>query len=158
LGYLVTAVDVSAAMVALCSAVPQTTVTADLMLHEITPLVDGPTVIECNLLRAGARLIAIGVDVFEGSGVGELTDLPDELDLPRVATGIASFTRADSEAARLPHVADPLGFIGRRRHWKPFHGSAPTTPLLERCGVEVLDAAAGVIELPNVAYNHNNRG
>jgi acyl-coenzyme A thioesterase PaaI-like protein len=30
-------------------------------------------------------------------------------------------------------------------------------PLFERCGITVLDAPAGVIEVPHVTYNHNNR-
>jgi acyl-coenzyme A thioesterase PaaI-like protein len=157
LGYLVVAVDVTAAMVAICASVPDVTVTVDLMLHEIAPLVKGPTVIECNLTKSGARLIAIGVDVYDGDGIGDLDELGDAIDLARVATGIVRFARADSRTVELSHMADPLAFIGRRRHWKPFD-ERPTEPLSERCGITVLDAAAGVVEVPNVTYNHNNRG
>jgi acyl-coenzyme A thioesterase PaaI-like protein len=157
LGYLATALDVTAAMVSLCAAVPDVTVTTDLMFHEVAPLVGGPTIIEANLMRSGARLIAVGVDVYDGDGAAELTDLPDVIELLPVATGIVNFARAQSPTSTLLHVADPLSFVGRRRHWKPFH-ALPTEPLMERCGIQVVDAAAGIIELPNTTYVHNNRG
>lgn len=156
LGYLVIATDVTAAMVAICASVPDVTVTVDLMLHEMAQLVQGPTVIECNLVKAGARLIAVGVDVFEGAGIGELTELGEAVGLERVATGIVNFARAQSPTAKMAHVADPLSFTGRRRHYKPFM-DLPTVPLFHRCGIEIVDAAAGVVDVPNVAYNHNNR-
>ena len=156
LGYLVTATDVTAAMVAICASVPDVTVTVDLMLHEMAPLVQGPTVIECNLVKAGARLIAVGVDVYEGAGLGDLTELGETIELARVATGIVNFARAESPTVKLPHVADPLSFTGRRRHYKPF-ADVPSTPLFERCGIVIVDAAAGVVDMPHVAYNHNNR-
>jgi acyl-coenzyme A thioesterase PaaI-like protein len=157
IGYLATAVDVTAAMVSICSSVPDTTVTTDLMFHQIAPLVEGPTIIEANLMRSGARLIAVGVDVYDGGGLTELTELPDPFELPRVATGIVNFARAQSSASKLPHVADPLSFIGRRRHWKPYH-ELPTESLVERCGIRVVEGEAGIVELPNSTYVHNNRG
>jgi acyl-coenzyme A thioesterase PaaI-like protein len=156
LGYLVIATDVTAAMVSICASVPDVTVTVDLMLHEMAPLVQGPTVLECNLVKSGARLIAVSVDVFEGAGLDELTELGETIELARVATGIVNFARAESPTARMPHVADPLSFTGRRRHYKPF-GELPTEPLFDRCGIEIVDAAAGVVDMPHVAYNHNNR-
>ena len=37
-------------------------------------------------------------------------------------------------------------------------GAVPTEPLLERCGLTVVDAEHGVVELANSPYVHNSRG
>jgi acyl-coenzyme A thioesterase PaaI-like protein len=47
--------------------------------------------------------------------------------------------------------------IGQRRHMPPVNG-LPGAPLLERCGLRVIDAAAGVVELANSPYVANSMG
>jgi acyl-coenzyme A thioesterase PaaI-like protein len=157
LGYLVALVDVNAAMVALCAAVPDWTATADLMLHEAAPLVSGPAILESNLTRAGSRLIVVGFDIYDGDGVSDLDQVRDPIQLPRVATGLVTFARVPATTSAASGVFDPLGGIGQRRHMEPV-GGTPTTPLLERCGLTVVDAARGEVELPNTPYVHNSRG
>jgi acyl-coenzyme A thioesterase PaaI-like protein len=157
IGFLVTVADSCASVPALCAVVPDWTVTADLSLHELAPLVRGPAVLESRLVRAGARLVTIAVDVFEGAGVADPADVADPVDLARVATGTVSFARVALETSDVGHLADPLGDIGTRRHWMNAEALS-TEPLVERCGISVVDATNGVVELPNSDYVHNSRG
>ena len=157
LGYLVALVDVNAAMVALCASHPDWTATADLMLHEAAPLVKGPTILESNLTRAGSRLIVVGFYIYDGDGVSDLDEVGDPIEQRRVATGLVTFARVPAATSAASGVFDPLGGIGQRRHMEPV-GGVPTQPLLERCGLTVIDAARGEVELPNTPYVHNSRG
>lgn len=157
LGYLVALVDVNAAMVALCASHPDWTATADLMLHESAPLVQGPAILESRLTRAGSRLIVVGFDIYDGGGVSDLDEVGEPIELPRVATGLVTFARVPASTSAASGVFDPLGGIGQRRHMAPA-GGIPTRPLLERCGLQVIDAARGEVELPSTPYVHNSRG
>jgi acyl-coenzyme A thioesterase PaaI-like protein len=156
LGYLVALVDVNAAMPALCASQPDWMATADLMLHEAAPLVRGPAILESHLTRAGSRLIVVGVDIYDGDGVADLDDVGDPIGQRRVATGLVTFARVPAETSAASETFDPLGGVGQRRHIEPAAG-LPTEPLLERIGLIVVDAARGVVELPNTPYVHNSR-
>ena len=157
LGYLVAIVDVNASMVALCAAHPDWTATADLMLHEAAPLLNGPAILESRLTRAGARLIIVGFDIYDGGGISDLDELADPIEQRRVATGLVTFARVPAATSAASGVFDPLGGIGQRRHMEPV-GGVPTQPLLARCGLTVIDAPVGVVELPSSPYVHNSRG
>ena len=157
LGYLVALVDVNTAMVALCAAHPDWTATADLMVHEAAPLVNGPAILESNLTRVGSRLIVVGFDIYDGDGVADLDELADPIEQRRVATGLVTFARVPASTSAASGVFDPLGGIGQRRHMEP-PGGVPTEPLLERCGLTVVDAEHGVVELPSSPYVANSRG
>src|SRR5262249_26691430 len=50
-----------------------------------------------------------------------------------------------------------LGEIGTRRRWMSLP-TLSTVPLVTRCGIEVVDAVDGVVELPDSDYVHNSRG
>jgi acyl-coenzyme A thioesterase PaaI-like protein len=157
LGYLVALIDVNTAMVALCTAHPDWTATADLMVHEAAPLVKGPAILESHLTRAGSRLIVVGFDIYDGDGVSDLDELADPIEQRRVATGLVTFARVPASTSAASGVFDPLGGIGQRRHMEPPDG-APTEPLLERIGLTVVDAEQGVVELASTPYVHNSRG
>jgi acyl-coenzyme A thioesterase PaaI-like protein len=157
LGYLVALVDVNAAMVGLCASQPDWTATADLMLHEAAPLTHGPTILESHLTRAGSRLIVVGVDIYDGEGVTDMDDLTDPIELRRVATGLVTFARVPASTSAASATWDPLSTIGVRRHME-VAGELAREPLLERIGMTVVDARAGVVELPNSPYVHNSRG
>jgi len=157
LGYLVGLVDVNTAMVGLCASTPDWTATADLMIHEAAPLVHGPTVLESHLTRAGSRLIVVGVDIYDGDGITDLDEIGDPIELTRVATGLVTFARVPASTSTASATWDPTSTIGVRRHLER-EGDLPTEPLLERIGLQVVDAPAGVVELPNSPYVHNSRG
>jgi acyl-coenzyme A thioesterase PaaI-like protein len=157
LGYLVGLVDVNTAMVGLCASQPDWTATADLMIHEAAPLVHGPTILESHLTRAGSRLIVVGVDLYDGDGLTDMDELGDEITLTRVATGLVTFARVPASTSSASATWDPLSTIGIRRHLER-DGDLPTEPLLDRIGLSVVDAPAGVVELPNSPYVQNSRG
>jgi acyl-coenzyme A thioesterase PaaI-like protein len=157
LGYLVSLVDVNAALVALRAAHPDWTATADLALHEARPLARGPAVVESHLVRAGSKLVVIGTDIYDGAGIADLADAGDPVSLAHVATGLATFARVPGTASEVSGTFDPLGTVGQRRRIVST-GALPTEPLLERCGLRVIDAAAGVVELANSPYVANSMG
>jgi len=157
LGYLVALVDVNTAMPGLCATQPDWTATADLMLHEAAPLVQGPAVLESNLTRAGSRLVVVSVDIYDGDGIADLDEVEDPVQLPRVATGLVTFARVPSSTSSASAGWDPLSTIGERRRIERT-GPLPSEPLLERVGLRVVDAPGGVVELPNSAYVQNSRG
>jgi acyl-coenzyme A thioesterase PaaI-like protein len=157
LGYLVGLVDVNTATVGLCASAPDWTATADLMIHEAAPLVHGPTVLESHLTRAGSRLIVVGVDIYDGAGLTDMDELGDPIDLTRVATGLVTFARVPASTSSASATWDPRSTVGIRRHLER-DGELPTEPLLDRCGLVVVDAPGGVVELPNSAYVQNSRG
>ena len=68
-----------------------------------------------------------------------------------------TFARVPASTSASSGVFDPLGGIGQRRHMEPV-GEVPTAPLLERCGLTVVDTQHGVVELANSPYVHNSRG
>ena len=74
-------VDVNTAMVGLCASAPDWDQTSDLMLHESTPLVHGPTILESHLTRAGSRLVVVSVDIYDGNGLTDMDELTDPIDL-----------------------------------------------------------------------------
>jgi acyl-coenzyme A thioesterase PaaI-like protein len=157
LGYLVGLVDVNTAIVGLCASSPDWTATSDLMLHEATPLVHGPTILESHLTRAGSRLIVVSVDIYDGDGLTDMDELTDPIELTRVATGLVTFARVPASTSTVSATWDPTSTIGERRHMER-SGDLPTTPLLERIGLTVVDAAGGVVEMANSPYVQNSRG
>ncbi len=157
LGYLVGLVDVNTAMVGLCASSPDWTATSDLMLHESAPLVHGPTIVESHLTRAGSRLVVVGVDIYDGDGLTDMDELTDPIELTRVATGLVTFARVPASTSAASATWDPLSTVGVRRHLERTE-DLPSAPLLERIGLEVIDAAGGVVELANSPYVRNSRG
>jgi acyl-coenzyme A thioesterase PaaI-like protein len=157
LGYLVGLVDVNTAMVGLCASQPDWTATADLMLHEAAPLVHGPTILESHLTRAGSRLIAVGVEIYDGDGLTDMDELGDTIALTRVATGLVTFARVPASTSSASATWDPRSTIGVRRRVERA-SPLPIEPLLSRIGLAVIDAPGGVVELPNSEYVKNSRG
>jgi len=157
LGYLVALVDVNTAMVGLCASSPDWTATSDLMLHESAPLVHGPTILESHLTRAGSRLVVVSVDIYDGDGLTDMDELTDPLDLARVATGLVTFARVPASTSTAAATWDPRSTVGVRRHLER-PGDLPAEPLLERIGLQVVDASRGVVELGNSPYVQNSRG
>src|SRR5206468_2601504 len=121
------------------------------------PVANGPAIVESHLTRAGSRLIVVGTDIYDGNGVHDLDELADPIEQPRVATGLVTFARVAASTSAAANVFDPLGLIGQRRRMEP-PGGLPTEPLLERCGLTVVDAEHGVVELANSPYVANSRG
>ena len=94
---------------------------------------------------------------------GGAVDDPDEL-LSNGAAPAATAARSLVTFARIPRKAsvassgfDPTTMIGQRRAMVA-GGPPPPEPILERIGLTVLDAPAGVIELHRSEYVRNSFG
>jgi acyl-coenzyme A thioesterase PaaI-like protein len=159
IGFLVTLTDINAALVALIAGDPDWNATADLSLHTTNPLVGSAAVVESRLVRAGSNLVTVATDVYDA---GADTD-PDAVlahpDRPRTsaATGLVTFARIPRKASVASNGFDPLTMIGQRRELVPARPPSDE-PVLERIGLQVLDAAAGVTELPRSEYVRNSFG
>jgi len=157
LGYLTAVADVSAAVVALIAGEPEWTATADLALHTANPITEGPVVVESRLVRAGSNIVVVGVDAFDGAGRGH-EDLVDTGLLRCGARSIITFARIPRRASAAAGKFDPTANLGQWRHMGPDHPADAEIPLLDRIGLRVLDAAAGVAELDQTPYVANSFG
>lgn len=166
-GFLAAVVDVNCALVALIAARPDWTATADLALHAADWLTAGPAVVDSRVLRAGANLVVVSVDVYDGQGAGGLDDVgdmsalardhgPGPLDhFPRAAAGMLTFARIPRHASASSGTLDIDGLVRRRRRMTA-DARPPTSPLAERIGVRVLDPVRGIVELDKTDYVRNS--
>lgn len=157
LGYLTAVTDVSAAVVALIAAEPEWTATADLALHAAAPITEGPVVVESRLVRAGSNIVVVAVDAFDGAGRGH-EDLVDTGGLRCGARSIITFARIPRRASAAAGTFDPAANLGQWRHMGPDDPADAAIPLLDRIGLRVVDAAAGVVELDQTPYVANSFG
>jgi acyl-coenzyme A thioesterase PaaI-like protein len=161
LGFLVAILDTNAASLALGAAHPDWTATADLSLHATGWLTEGPVLVDTRLERAGSNLVVVTTRLFDGMGRADLDDLarggdPQFLSAT-VAHGLLTFARIPARASVAAGRFDPSAAIGQRRQVTPTAPSSPA-PLTERIGLEVVDAAHGVVELHNSDYVRNSFG
>ena len=157
LGYLTAVADVSAAVVALIAGEPEWTATADLALHAADPITEGPVVVESRLVRAGSNIVVVAVDAFDGAGRGH-EDLVDTGPLRCGTRSIITFARIPRRASAAAGKFDPAANLGQWRQMGPDEPTDSETPLLERIGLRVVDAAAGVVELDQRPYVANSFG
>lgn len=166
-GFLAAVVDVNCALVALIASQPDWTATADLALHAAGWLTEGPAIVDSRLLRAGANLVVVSVDVYDGQGLGDLDDLGDLARLgrdhgpgdlgrmPRAAAGTLTFARIPRHASSSSGPLDLDGIVGQRRRMTPA-APPPPAPLADRIGLRVIDPADGVVELDKTDYVRNS--
>jgi acyl-coenzyme A thioesterase PaaI-like protein len=157
LGYLCAAVDVSAASVARVAGQPQWTSVADLALHQATPFIEGPVVVDSRLVRAGSNIVVVGVDVLDGAGQPR-EELLETSRLRRGAHAIVTFARIPRDASAAAGELDPGADLGQWRHDGPDDPAATFVPLGRRIGLRVVDAEHGVVELDPSPYVANGSG
>ncbi len=168
IGFVAAVVDVNCATVALVAGQPDWTATADLTLYGLRGLTEGPAVVDSRLVRAGTGIVVVGVDVYDGHGVGSLDDLlADGLDdglelkdrrpVELSTTGLVTFSRIPASASRSSSTFSPGSLIGQRRRMEPA-AIRPEGTLLERVGLRVLHGDGGVVELDNHDYVQNSFG
>jgi uncharacterized protein (TIGR00369 family) len=149
LGVITTLIDSAGAVVALPAAAPDWIATADLSYHSIRPIEAGPAICSARLVRAGATIVVVGVEVFDGMG-------SDSFEQGRIAgTGLMTFSRIPASATVLK--IDPLANIGVRMS-NALPGSGYDVPLHDKLGLRVIDAAGGVVELDKNDYVRNSFG
>ncbi|MFN8026084.1 MAG: hotdog domain-containing protein [Acidimicrobiia bacterium] len=157
LGYLCAAVDVSAAVVALIAGQPEWTATADLALHQASPITEGPVVVDSRLVRAGSNIVVVGVDVYDGEGRAR-DDVLDPAGLRLGAHSIVTFARIPRRASVAAGKFDPSANLGQWRNMQPADPASVHVPLAERIGLRIVDGAAGVVELDQTPYVSNSFG
>jgi acyl-coenzyme A thioesterase PaaI-like protein len=168
IGFVAAVVDVNCATVALVAGQPDWTATADLALYGLRGLTDGPAIVDSRLVRAGTGIVVVGVDVYDGHGIGSLDDLlagglgdgdqlTDRRPLELATAGLVTFSRIPASASRSSSTFTPGSLIGQRRRMEPA-APRPEGTLLERVGLRVLHGDGGVVELDNHDYVQNSFG
>lgn len=134
------AVDVIGGNLALRAVAPDWAVTSTLDLHLLRPIA-GDFAVAGAPLRAGKTQVVLDVEVSGGGADGP--------------GAVASMT-----FTRIPRRAYTAPFIEGEQEQFAFAGeeSGLTAPFLEQIGCRVLDAAAGVVELPVEDYVRNSVG
>ena len=161
MGVLVTLADVVASDPALAACLPDWTATQDLNLHAAAPLIGGPIVVDAQLLRVGKRVVVVEVDVFDGCGVEAFDPLVSAIDgghdVRLAGRGLVVFARLPGTAAGGAFAADhdPRRMLGQERHRTP---AAALDDAYEKMGIEVLDAAAGLVQMERTPYVANSIG
>ena len=147
-------VDFGASDPALAVVRPDWTATQHLSIHRVGPLLQGPIVVNAELVRVGSRTVVVRGDVYDGHGIEELRWLercideyastPEASPVSRAATGLVTFARISGSAAPQMAAYDPASWIGRVRE-------SPSDPSASARGnstdFEVVDGEAGVLEL-----------
>jgi acyl-coenzyme A thioesterase PaaI-like protein len=159
LGFLAAMVDIAAAPIALIAGAPDWTATQDMALHAAGWLVEGPAVVDARLVRAGKNTVIVSVDVCDGAGRTDLDDLLSAVDaseLELTGKGLLTFARIPRAASASAGVFDPAALIGQKRAMPPLEPVRGT--MLERLGVEVVDAENAVVEIAHSEYVRNSFG
>jgi uncharacterized protein (TIGR03086 family) len=159
LGFLAALVDTNAALIALIAGQPDWTATADLGFHATGWLTEGPALVEGRLERAGSNIVVVGTQLFDGNGLEDLDAFVrrDGAEPTRVARGLVTFARIPARASVSAGRFDGAAVIGQRRRLAPSEPPEPV-PLTERIGLDVVDAASGVVELRRSDYVRNSFG
>jgi acyl-coenzyme A thioesterase PaaI-like protein len=144
-------IDSAGAVVALAAASPDWIATADLSYTTVEPVRDGPVICSSRLVRAGATIIVLGVDVLDGHG-----DEDPERGRP-CGSGLMTFSRIPASASAVSGKLDPFANIGVRTSNALEH-SILDVPLHDKIGLRVVDAKAGVVEIDKHDYVRNSFG
>ena len=164
-GVLASLFDVGASDPALAACRPDWTATQNLSVHGSGPLTEGPIVVDSRLVRVGKKVVVVAADIYDAHGITdfeafmaaiESAGTTSEIRPSLAATGLLAFARLPGGAAAHEHAYDPAAWVGQVRHSPP--PNAPTGPLDQRLGLEVLDAATGRLRLERTPYVANSIG
>ena len=148
-GALAAIIDLAGAATALSSVSPDWIATADLSFTTSEPITEGPIVVAAHLVRAGANVVVVRVDVGDGHG-------SDDVSTMRLAgRGLMTFARIPGSASAVSGRAIPTT--------SPKQSMALATsgfrlPLFEQLAIRVLDPALGAIEIDRTDYTRNSFG
>ena len=145
-GILATAIDIGSGAVAGRLASPDWVATSDISLHVLAPLAGSTLRLDCTLVRRGRSLIVLQTDVFDA-----------DQEIARPAVGAARATAGCAFAVLPDRGTSQGGRPGKR----PARGEFPRSespleqPILEKLGIEAIDAAAGRFTMPLSDYVRN---
>jgi uncharacterized protein (TIGR00369 family) len=145
LGALATLVDVVGGGLSALSVAPDWIATSDLTLHVARPSYADAVVAVGRVLRAGRTTVVLEVDLFDADTRGRPSGDPFGL----ATLGFAVLPRRDGVNPVITRAS-----AGRMAVALPDSGFE--RPLLEKIGLEVVDAAAGRLRLPLRPYVQNS--
>jgi acyl-coenzyme A thioesterase PaaI-like protein len=157
-GALATLVDVVGGGLAARAAQPDWIATADLTLHVVDAPGDGAVVASAQVLRAGKSTVVISVDLdhypFDSEAVDAGSFDPSKPPAGRVGVATMTFAVLPRRAGNpdITFVESASGSGSGRM----LDGGGFQRPFVEELGIEVRDAAAGVLEVPVGEYVHNS--
>lgn len=148
-GALAAIIDLAGAATALSSVRPDWIATSDLSFTSGAPITEGPIVIAAHLVRAGANVVVVRVDVGDGHGSDDVATMRP------AGRGLMTFARIPGSASAVSDRATPLT--------SPKQSMAlPTSgfglPLFEQLAIRVVDPAQGLIEIDRTDYTRNSFG
>jgi len=142
-GALATLVDIVAGETAARASSPDWIATSDLVLNLVRPLARGRVIATPRLLRSGRQTVVIEVELAPGSGGGGA-----------VGRAVLGFAVLPSRGG--VQRLDPSSAVPRTDFALP--GSGLRAPLADQLQAHVLDASAGVVEMPVTPYVANSLG
>jgi uncharacterized protein (TIGR00369 family) len=153
IGALATLVDVIGGGVAATAANPDWIATADLTLHVVRAVRSGTVEARARVLRAGRTTVVIEVtlhadelDPLDAPGGGTATD-DDEIGLATMSFSVLPRRDINPEiAATRPKGPSTMALPDSRMR----------VPLLDALGVEVIDGAAGRLDVPVLEWAMNS--
>jgi uncharacterized protein (TIGR00369 family) len=148
-GALAAIIDLAGAATALSSVTPDWIATADLSFTSSAPITEGPIVVAAHLVRAGANVVVVRVDVGDGRGNDDIATMRS------AGRGLMTFARIPGSASAVSGRAIPAS--------SPKQSMALLTsgfrlPLFDQLGIRVLDPALGAIEIDRTDYTRNSFG
>jgi acyl-coenzyme A thioesterase PaaI-like protein len=170
LGFLAALVDIACAPVALIAGAPDWTATQDMSLHATGWLSQGPAIADAHLRRAGRNTVVVAVDVYDGRGDDDIDAAVAGIDAlhldgadgaggdgPVLATrGLLTFARIPRSASAAAGRFEPEKLVGQKRSMDPVE--PVVGPMFERIGLELVDGAAGVVQIHRTDYVRNSFG
>lgn len=148
-------VDVAAASLAIVNAAPDWAATADLAYWCAAPITIGPAVCDARLVRAGSGTIVVQAEVYDAgvSGWDGEGAAPGE----RAGHARLTFSRIPGSASAANGRVDRSGGpTPRQSMHRP--ESRLDTSIHDKCGLRVVDAAAGIVECDKSDYVRNSFG
>lgn len=148
-GALAAIIDLAGAATALSSVRPDWIATADLAFTSSEPIVEGPIVVAAHLVRAGANVVVVRVEVGDGRGSDDVATMR------HAGRGLMTFARIPGSASAVSGRTTPAS--------SPKQSIAlPTSgfrlPLFAQLGIRVIEPALGSVEIDRTAYSRNSFG
>ncbi|MDZ4828217.1 MAG: PaaI family thioesterase [Actinomycetota bacterium] len=138
-GALTTLVDVISGGLAARAAQPNWIATADLTLHMTGRAANGEVEARARVLRAGRTTVVLEIDVVDER----------ERTVAVATSSFAVLPRRDIN----PDISERTA-----GSFAPPDGAALRVPYADQLGIRVLDAAAGVVEVPVTDWSRNSMG
>jgi acyl-coenzyme A thioesterase PaaI-like protein len=163
-GVLATLFDVVASQPTLANVGQDWTATQNLSVHATDWLTDGPMVVDASLVRIGKKAVVVDAAIYDAHGLDDLLEVRDAIDdtgadsgrVTLAGRGLLTFARLPANAAVDGGVMRPSAVIGEvvRRSYLP----ADERQIEARIGLEVVDGAAGILQLERTPYVTNSIG